>query len=262
MKPAIAFEGRGTSGPPLLLVHGFPLDRALWRAQLDALGGEARVVALDLPGFGATPAESDGRAPTTMEAYAEQVVAVADALGFVRFALAGLSMGGYVALAVARRHPARLAALALVDTRAEADAPEARPGRLKNADRALSEGTAFLADEMLPKLLAPATLSGRPELVAAARAMVERTSAAGAAAALRGMAERPDARPDLGRIAVPTTVVVGAEDSLTPPELARALATAIPDAELVVAPGAGHLTPIEAPDAVTAALRGLLARLP
>src|SRR4051794_40664939 len=126
MGSAIAYEGRGTSGMPVLFVHGFPLDRTMWAGQLDGLATMARATALDLPGFGATPAASNGQLPTTMEEYADHVLSIANALGYAQFVLAGMSMGGYVALAFARRYPDRLAGLVLCDTRAEPDNAEAR----------------------------------------------------------------------------------------------------------------------------------------
>ena len=145
-------------------------------------------------------------------------------------------------------------------TRAEADTPETRRQRLADADRVLTEGHAFLIPAGVERAVAPATFSGRPELVAAIDAMMRRASPAGVAAALRGMAERRDARDDLRAIAVPTLVVVGAEDVITPPAGAAQLAAAIPGATLTVIPDAGHLAPMEAPAAVNAALRELLSR--
>lgn len=269
MPGSISFAGRGVVGPPLLLVHGFPVDGAMWRGQLDGLGTQARVVAVDLPGFGHTPPLSEGDATpvaatvATMDQYADNVIAVADALGFTRFVLAGLSMGGYVALAVARRYGARLAGLALCDTRADADTPAARQQRLADADRVLAgghQGHRFLIAPSLQRLVSPSTPTKRPEVIAHLTSMMERATPAGVAAALRGMAERRDARADLRQIAVPALVVVGADDVITPPEAARQLAAAIPGAELAVISEAGHMAPLEAPDAVNTALRRLLRR--
>lgn len=259
METSIFFAGRGLTGPPLLLVHGFPLDHAMWSPLLDRLGGVARVVAPDLPGFGGSPPMSDGTVAVTMDDYASHVLAVADALGFPRFVLAGLSMGGYIALALARRHASRLAGLVLLDTRAEPDDDAGRQGRLRSAQAVLGGGLATLAAETPAKLLGKSTMARNPAVVEDVRRMIERASPAGVAGALLGMAARPDARAHLGAISVPTLVVVGAEDSVTPASAARTMASAIPAAELAVVPAAGHLAPLEAPEPIAELLRHFLA---
>src|SRR5262249_25811042 len=176
-------------------------------------------------------------------------------LGFARFVLCGLSMGGYVALALARAHRDRLAGLILCDTRAEPDAPENVPGRLADAERALVEGVGFYVGEMMPKYLAP---NAAPAVRAEVERMMKRTPRAGFAAALRGIATRPDARPWLGALGVPTLCIVGAEDAITPEAGMRAMAAAIPGAELVVVAG-GHVAPMESPEAVNDAIGTFLA---
>jgi pimeloyl-ACP methyl ester carboxylesterase len=257
----IAYEGRGHAGPPFLLIHGFPLDRSMWRGQIDGLAPNARVVALDLPGFGASAPAVDGSRAFTMDAMAEHVISVADALGFDRFILGGLSMGGYVALALLRRYRARVLGLALLDTRAEADAPETRRSRLEDAERALAEGTGFLIDPTVARLLSPRTVAERPDLRNGVELMVRRTSAAGVASAQRGIAERRDARAELAKIDVPALVVVGADDVITPPPGARAMAQAIRGAQLAVIPNAGHMSPFEQPEATNVALRKLIRKV-
>jgi pimeloyl-ACP methyl ester carboxylesterase len=257
-----AFEGRGTAGPPLLLVHGFPLARAMWDGQLAGLSELARVVSLDLSGFGDTPPRTgDSDAPFRMEEMADEVLALADALGFHRFVAGGLSMGGYVVLAMHRRAPDRISGMLLCDTRAEPDTPEARKQRLIDADHVLAHGTGILVEKHLRLLLAPETLARRRDLAVAKEVMIRRATPLGVAAALRGMAERPDARPQLRTIGVPTLVVVGAEDAIIPPATHQAMAAQIPDAELAVIPGAGHLSPFEASEPVNVALRKLLRRV-
>lgn len=260
MAPELSYEGRGARGVPCVLIHGYPLDRDLFRGQLDGLAGLGRIVAVDLPGFGATPALGDGQQPISMEAYADLVVEVATGLGFDRFVLGGVSMGGYVALAALRKHRGRLLGLALIDTRAEADTTDTVRGRVIDADRVLAEGGEFLVERMLPKVLAERTTAERPDLVARVAAMMRRAQPAGIAAALRGMAGRADTTAEAAKLTVPTTVIVGADDTLTPPDAARRLAAAIPGAQLAVIPGAGHLAPVEQPDAVNVALRALLRR--
>jgi pimeloyl-ACP methyl ester carboxylesterase len=226
---ALAYEGRGTRGPALLLVHG----------------------------FGDSPAGGD---VATMDALADAALAVADALGFERLVLGGLSMGGYVALSAARRHAARLDGLILLDTRAEGDTPEAREGRRADAARVVAEGIGFYVEKSRALWLSPATLDGRPELVPQVDAMASGASREGVAAALRGMAERRDARPDLAAIAAPTLVVCGREDRITPPAAMRELAAAIPGARFAEVAG-GHMAPFEHPAEVAAELASFLEAL-
>jgi pimeloyl-ACP methyl ester carboxylesterase len=174
-----------------------------------------------------------------------------DRAGIRRFVLAGFSMGGYAALELARRAPERLAGLLLVDTRAEPDTDDARRGRAETAAKVRAAGPQVLVDSMLPKLLTP---RAPPAMVEEVRAMMLRIPPEGAAQALLGMGERPDSRPSLGAIHVPTLVLVGAEDVITPPEASRAMQAAIPGAHLEVIPGAAHLAPVEQADAVNAAI--------
>jgi pimeloyl-ACP methyl ester carboxylesterase len=233
----------------------------MWRGQLDGLAAHARVVAVDLPGFGATPPAVDGARALTMDALAEHVIDVADALGFDRFVLGGLSMGGYVAFALLRRHRARVLGLALMDTRAEPDSADARKGRLADAERVLQGGTGFYVDAALPRLLSPRTMAERPDLKNGLELMMRRASPAGVAAGLRGLADRRDARAELAKIDVPTMVIVGADDVVTPPAGARAMAQAIKGAQLAVVPDAGHMAPFEQPDATNVALRKLIRKV-
>ena len=165
-------------------------------------------------------------------------------------------MGGYVALAFARRHPQRLRALILADTRAEPDSAEA--GRAKTAELAKAGGAAAVFEDAAAKQLSEYTRSHRPEVVAEARRIAARQSADGVVAALAALRDRPDARPGLGAIRVPTLVLVGSDDAITPPAAARVLADGIPGATLVSLPTAGHLSNLETPDAFTAAVRTYL----
>ncbi len=256
-----AYEGRGHAGPPFLLVHGFPLDRSMWRGQIDGLAAYARVVAIDLPGFGASEPAVEGTRAFTMDAMVDHVIATADALGFDRFILGGLSMGGYVAFALVRKHRARVLGLALCDTRAEADDADTRRVRLENAERVHTEGTGFLVEGMLPRLLAPRTIAERPDLTNRLELMMRRASPAGVAASLRGLAERKDARAELTKINVPTLVLVGADDVVTPPPVAHAMAQGIRGAQLAVISDAGHMAPFEQPDATNVALRKLIRKV-
>lgn len=252
-----AYEDRGR-GVPVVWIHGFPFHRGMWAPQVAALSAEARTIAPDLRGFG-----ESGRAagPYTMERFADDVAALLDALGVEKAVIAGLSMGGYVAFALARRHPQRLRGLLLADTRADADPPEGRTQRRETAALVQKKGSAVLVDALLPRLLWEGTARDRPDVVARVRAMIEAAPPESVAHALVGMAERLDSNDILPEIRVPTCVLVGEHDAITPPATARAIADAIPGARLVILPGAGHLSNLESPDAFNAAAQGFLSTI-
>ncbi len=244
-------------GPALLLVHGFPLDRSLWRHQVDALAGWRRI-APDLRGMGASDVPGGGY---SMAAYATDLAGVLDHFGADRAVLCGLSMGGYIAFEFARRWPDRLAGLILMDTRAEADSPDGRRGRDAMIAKVRAQGVASVADDLIPKLLGPEAL-GRPEIVGRVRGMLEGTLLDGMVGALEAMRDRPDSSALLPALAaVPVQVVVGEEDRLTPPADAERMAAAIPGATLARIPGAGHLAPLERPAATTEVVGRFLARV-
>ncbi len=247
------------SGPNVLLfVHGFPFSGAIWDDQLAAVPDGWRFVAPDLPGFGRT-APIGGT--LTMERLADELVVFLEQLGIRRAVVCGLSMGGYATLALWRRHPARVRALVLADTRAAPDTPQARAGRYENAARARSNGVRVVAEAMLPRLLARHTLESRPDIVARLVAIMEAASVEGMAGALEGMAERADSTPLLHTIEVPALVLVGENDELTPPAESESLAEHIPNALLRVIPGAGHVTCMEAPEVFNRELNAFLAGL-
>lgn len=246
------------AGAPVVLLHGFPFNHSMWRGQVEALRRTHRVVTPDLRGHGATSAVGDA---ATMEEMAQDVAALLDQLEVERATFGALSMGGYVALAFYRLFPHRVRALVLADTRPQADTDEARANREQMAQRALAEGMAAIAETMLPKLLAPATLQDRPEIIARVREMILNTQPEGAAAALRGMARRRDQTSLLSEILAPTLILVGSEDTLTPPADSELMHRKIPGSQLVVIEGAGHVSNIERPtefnDALTKFLRAL-----
>lgn len=239
-------------GKAVLLLHAFPLRGAMWRPQVEALRERYRVIVPDLRGFGGTDAPPG---PYSMDQQADDMAALLEYLGVERAALVGLSMGGYISFAFWRRHRDKVAALVLADTRAGADSDEGKAGREANARLAEERGPAAIADKLIPGLVAAAA----PEsLRAELRAMTLANSADGIAGALRGMALRPDSTPDLANIQVPTLVVVGSEDSLTPPSEAQALHAAIAGSRLVEIAGAGHLSSLEHPEEFNAALGSFL----
>jgi pimeloyl-ACP methyl ester carboxylesterase len=251
----MAYVDRG-AGLPVLLVHGFPLDHTMWAAPIDALAGSARVIAPDLRGFGRTPlAAGDAQRGISMEQYADDLAELLDATGIREpIVLIGFSMGGYVAWQFARKYGGRLRGLVPCDTRAVADNEEGRAGRLKMAAHVAEWGSGRVAEIMGPKLFAPATFETKPEIVAAVRKVVENTSPAAIAAAQRGMAARPDMSGFLSTIQVPTLVLVGEHDAISPPTEMKSIADAIAHCEFIVIPGAGHMTTMENPAAVIDAL--------
>lgn len=239
-------------GEPVLLVHGFPLTGALWDGVVERLSGEMRLIVPDLRGHGASGASAE----TSMRRYADDLLAVLDAAGETRpVTLVGLSMGGYVAFEFYRRHPERVRALVLANTRATRDNPEVLAGRYDSADRVMREGSAVIADGMADRLFAPTT---SPELRARWKAIMAASPPEGVAAALRAMAERTDSRRLLKRLGVPVLVIVGADDVITPAGEARAMAEAAKGGRIRVIPGAGHMTPVERPDEFAAALAEFL----
>jgi pimeloyl-ACP methyl ester carboxylesterase len=246
-------EGNGT---PLVLLHGFPLNRAMWRAQVAGLRDRFTVIAPDFRGFGDSEIPRD---PMSMDAYAQDVLALLDALGCPRFALGGLSMGGYVAFRVMALAAERVSALLIADSRAEPDTEEGRQRRHAAVARIENEGPAGYLEEFAGQLVGPTTRAQRPGVVQAVREIIGTPPARSLTAALSAMASRPDSRSLLGEVKVPALVVVGEEDTLTPPEAAEAMVAALPNARLVRIPAAGHMSNLEAPEAFTRAVREFLA---
>lgn len=237
-------------GDPWVLLHSFPIDRRMWSAQREALAAAGRrVIALDLPGFGDAPRM--GREPPSMDGYADAVLASLDALGVDRVTLVGLSLGGYVALALAARAPHRLGALVLADTRAAPDGPEARAGRVINLGLVGAKGPGALIDKMLPNLLAPDAPASLRETV---RGWAAGQPTEGVTDALRAMRDRADATPVLATLRCPTLLVVGARDAITPPSEHAAMAEAIAGSRVEVIEGAGHLSNLDRPAAFSEAL--------
>lgn len=249
-------------GTPLVLLHGFPFDAGSWTDDVDALASAARVIAPSMRGFGSTPPRDMDS--LSVDAMADDVAAILDALGVREpVVLAGLSMGGYVTLAFARKHPRRIRALVLADTRAEPDSAEARANRDRGIARVEGGDLAGFVTDLLPAILAPVTRAERPEVVERVRTMAMRADPSSVVAMMRALRERPDARPGLSSIGVPVQVIVGAEDALIPVSASQALVEGIPAgrASLHVIPGAGHLSNLEAPDAFRAVLAAFLARV-
>jgi pimeloyl-ACP methyl ester carboxylesterase len=253
------------AGWPVLFLHAFPLNAEMWRPQLQHVPDGWRFIAPDLRGFGGTralEASAGSRDTPGMDVYAADIGDFMDALELDDAVIVGLSMGGYIAFALYRQTPARFNGLVLADTRPQVDTPEGRAGRARMRELLARDGTAAVADQMLPKLLSPETHAGNPALVAHVRGVIERADPAGVDAAIAALMDRPDSTPDLPRIACATQVLVGELDAITPVADAQSMARAIPRSTLHVIPGAGHLSNLERPDHFNRAIGDfLLARL-
>ena len=249
---------RGTR--TLMLIHAFPLSADMWLPQLAKVPPGWRFIAPDIRGFrGAGPAFEDASlAGATMDDYADDVIALMDHLDVARAAVAGLSMGGYVAMALAARAPERLTHLILADTRMTADTPEGRAGRDTMKADVERSGPRVVADAMLPKLVGETTKRDQPDLADAVRHLIEMNRAEAIASAIDALKSRPDRTGMLSKIAVPSLVICGAEDVITPPADSEAMARTIPGATLEVIARAGHLSNLEQPAAFSAALQAFL----
>jgi 3-oxoadipate enol-lactonase len=251
---SLAVEVRG-SGPAVLFVHGFPLDRTLWAPQLAGIEGYT-LIAPDLRGMGLSDAPDLGYSIPT---YADDLAALLEALQVDEVVLVGLSMGGYVAFEFLKRHRERVRGLCLMATRAEADSAETRRARDVQASLAREQGAAAIAEQMLPRLLAPDAGRSMPHVVERVRSMMVAAPVAGIAGALAAMRDRADSTTLLPMLdGLPTLIVVGEEDQMTPVDFSRAMAAGLPGARLEVIPGVGHLPPLEAPAQVNALLADFL----
>jgi len=248
----------GSSDVPLVLCHAFPMDSRMWAAVRTPIAHHTRVITVDQPGLGRTPPSDQ---PPSLDTVAAAILAELDARGVSRAIFGGCSMGGYVTMAIVRAAPERVAGLLLVDTKSAADTTEQRAGRATVADRAEYEGSAWLAEAMLPALLGETTRAFRPEVVATARELITSQPAVGVAWAARAMAARPDSAADLRGFDVPALVVAGAEDQLMPPTVVSDLAALLPNAHLAVLGGVGHLPPLEDPPLFANAVINWLAQL-
>lgn len=250
------YRDSGTAKDVVLLLHAFPLHSGMWSRQIAALEKRHRVVAPDYRGLG-----KSGMPPevSTMELMAQDVRALLQHIRIERAAVAGLSMGGYVAFELYRQAPGLFRGLALCDTRAGEDSDEGKANREKFAKNAIEKGLSWVADEMVPKLLRP---QPDPAVVKEVRSLISVGTPAGVAAAQRGMARRPDSTPTLAAIACPTLAIVGEQDQLTAPAESEKMAAAVKGAKLVKVPNAGHLSNIESPDAFNAALVAFVDGLP
>jgi pimeloyl-ACP methyl ester carboxylesterase len=230
----------------LVLIHGFPLDHSMWDEHLGPLAEHVHVIAPDLRGLGKSHSD---HAKTTMEQHADDVIEILQKMKIPDPVIfCGLSMGGYVVWQIIQHHPEWVKGLILCDTKSQADNAEGKETRHELAQRVIAEGSVILPEIMLPKLIVEATKNSRPEVVKHLTTMMTTASALGVAACSRGMAERPDVTTHLPKIRVPTLVICGEYDAITPASQMQEMASQIPDAQFQVIPGVGHMSPNEAPE--------------
>ena len=239
------------NGPAILLIHAFPLNRRMWAPQIASLASHFRVVAPDIRGFG----ESQPASPWTMDEMADDLRSLLDSLGIQTCAVAGVSMGGYIALPFWSKYPQRVSRLVLANTRARADNEMEKNARNEMIAAIQQNGASILPDGMLPRLLKP---NASHDVILTVRKMIEEVNASGAAYAVMAMRDRVDFSTSLHRINCPTMVVTGADDVIIRAEDSRALAAAIPDCRFVSIPDSGHLSNLESPEEFNRALLGFL----
>jgi 3-oxoadipate enol-lactonase len=258
----LTYQDQGT-GQPVVLLHGFPLDSRMWSPQIENLSKSCRVIAPNLRGFGGSGLKpGDATRGVSMSEYASDVDKLLDAISVTEpVILCGFSMGGYIMWQFLRQFPDRVKAFVPCDTRAIADTPEAKAGRLKSADEVLKAGVESVVTSMLPKLVAESTRQNQPEVVEQLTAIMRSCPPGAVAAALRGMAERPDVTTELSSFTQPALVVVGAEDAISSSKEMRGIADKLPGARFSEIPAAGHMTTLENPAAVNTALSGFIESL-
>jgi 3-oxoadipate enol-lactonase len=256
---AIEYEDAGTGKNVLVLVHGHPFNRSMWRPQIDAIAGsDWRVIAPDLRGYGAS---SVVPGKTTLEIFARDIAELLDGLGIGPLVIGGLSMGGQIVMEFCRRYPERVRGVLLAATFPKAETEEGKRNRLTMADRLLREGMDRYAEEVLPKMLAPVSIAALPEVAERVRGMMRGTDPSGAAAALRGRAERPDYESALAKLDVPALVIVGDQDAFTTRADAERMHELLKGSELIWMTGVGHMPNLERPGEFNAAAIRWLGRV-
>ncbi|GAA4218731.1 alpha/beta fold hydrolase [Streptosporangium album] len=245
-------------GLPVVLLHAFPLSSAMWLAQRESLGAVCKVITPDLRGFGGSVLAED---EPSLDVMADDVVRLLDHEGVDRAVVGGLSMGGYVTMALCRRHPDRVLGVILADTKASADPEAARASRERIAVAVLDGGTSILVEEVLPTLVGTTTVQRRAMVFGRVRGLVQSAPPKAVAWAQRAMAGRPDSFDTLRGLKVPALVIVGEEDGLTPLADAETMVEAVPDGRLTVIGKAGHLSAVEQPEAFNRAVAGFIAEL-
>ncbi|GAB2925746.1 alpha/beta hydrolase [Rhodococcus aerolatus] len=253
----LAHTDHGGDGVPVVLLHAFPLDSRTWDDVVAELGGAVRAVSVDLPGLGGSSVPGE---PPSLEHAAHGVLEVLDHLGVERAVVVGLSTGGYVAAVLARDHPGRLAGLGLCSTTTRVMAPDVPAGRRDVADEVERTGSLDPVSDSVQEGLGETAHAHRPDLEDRVRTVLTSQDPAGVAWVARAVAARSDTSDAVRGVPVPVLLLFGEEDTATPPARAHELAALRPDAELVLLPATGHLTCLERPAEVAAALTRLAAR--
>jgi pimeloyl-ACP methyl ester carboxylesterase len=256
LSDVLSYADRG-SGDAIVFLHGFPLDRRMWDGQIAKLSEHYRVIAPDFRGFG----QSRRSDAFTIESLADDIHLFLDQLGAKPCVLAGLSMGGYVALAYVKKYAKDLRGLILVDTKSEADTPQGKEAREKMIELVRTSGAKAVAEQMMPRMLAPGTVQSRPDVAKQLRTLMENCPDHTIEYALAAMRDRPDRTAELTSIQAPTLVIVGDADAITPPEGAQKMAGAITGAKLETIRGAGHMSPMEQPEQVNRAIERFMSSL-
>lgn len=246
-----AERGRGL---PVVLIHGFPLDLRIWDAQVQVLSDRYRIIAPDLRGFG----RSGVGGAFSMESLADDVHELLKQIGAIPSVVGGLSMGGYVTMAYARKYPGDLKAVMLIDTRAEADTPEGKEKRNQMLERLKTGGSKAVAEDMFPKMVSEETTKHRQDIAHKLRHIMESQSPETIGHAIAALRDRPDRSSDIRSIGVPTLVMVGEADAITPPALSETMNKAITGSALATIPKAGHMSPMEQPEEANRAIRRFL----
>ena len=250
----LAYEIVG-NGPPVVLLHPFPVDHEFWNPIVPALNARYRLILPDLRGHG----DSDiGQGPALMEKHGRDLSRLLDEVGESKATFVGVSIGGYILFEFWRRFRNRVNALVICDSRPQPDTAEARANRLKAAAEVLEQGTGPFLEGMIPKLMGRTTLGNRPDLVDGARRMMTKMSPEDINLVQRGMAERPDSVADLKTINVPTLILIGGEDILSTPADGELMRQHVSGSQLKIIPKAGHYAPWEQPEAVGLVLRQFL----
>ena len=242
-------------GPPVVLLHPFPVHHEFWLPVAESLSTRYRLILPDLRGHGESGV---GEGPATMEKHAADLARVMDDAQVGRAPIIGVSIGGYILFEFWRKHRARVAALGFCNTKAPADGPEARAGRLQSANDVLERGTEPFLQSMIPRVLAKSTQESRPDLIDAALRMMRKMSPEDIAQVQRGMAARPDSIDALKTINVPTLLVTGDEDITTGANEAELMRQHIAGSQMRVIPKAGHYAAWEQPEEATKPLRQFL----
>ncbi|PYV57743.1 MAG: alpha/beta hydrolase [Acidobacteria bacterium] len=253
----LVYQSAG-DGPPVLLLHPFPVHHEFWKPTMEALSGRYRLILPDLRGHGDSEV---GSGPATMEKHARDLARILDDIQIPRVVFVGVSIGGYAFFEFWRRFRERVTAVVLCNTKAQADTADARAGRLRAAEEVMQKGTGPFIESMVPKLLGKSTIDSRPDLVDGALRMMRKMSPEGVAQVQRGMANRPDSVSELKSINVPTLLITGDEDLSTGPPEAELMHQNISGSEIRVVPRAGHYAAWEQPETVGALLRQFLDRV-